>query len=71
MLSCGPSLLPQLVPGRPPHGRSEPLSNIVGSALGSVGIRFVLMNHFGTKAILIQLAAARYGSGGYYGDWSW
>ena len=34
------------------------LSNIIGSTLGSLGIGFVLMNHFGTQAISTQLAAA-------------
>jgi spermidine synthase len=34
------------------------LSNIVGSTLGSLGIGFVLMDHFGTQAISTQLAIA-------------
>lgn len=34
------------------------LSNILGSTLGSLVIGFVLMDHFGTQAISIQLAAA-------------
>ena len=34
------------------------LSNILGSTLGSLVIGFVLMDHFGTKAISIQLAVA-------------
>jgi spermidine synthase len=34
------------------------LSNIVGSALGSLGIGFILMDHFGTQSISIQLAIA-------------
>lgn len=34
------------------------LANIIGSTLGSLVIGFVLMDHFGTKAISFQLAAA-------------
>ncbi len=34
------------------------LSNILGSALGSLAIGFVWMNYFATQAILMQLAAA-------------
>lgn len=34
------------------------LSNILGSTLGSLVIGFVLMDHFGTQAISMQLAAA-------------
>jgi spermidine synthase len=34
------------------------VSNILGSTLGSLGVGFVLMNHFGTQAISTQLAAA-------------
>jgi spermidine synthase len=34
------------------------LSNILGSTLGSLAVGFVLMNHFGTQAISMQLAAA-------------
>lgn len=34
------------------------LANIIGSTLGSLVIGFVLMDHFGTRAISIQLAAA-------------
>ena len=34
------------------------VSNIVGSTLGSLGIGFVLMDHFGTQAISIQLGVA-------------
>jgi spermidine synthase len=34
------------------------LANILGSTLGSLVIGFVLMDHFGTQAISIQLAAA-------------
>jgi len=34
------------------------VSNIMGSTLGSLVIGFILMDHFGTQAISIQLAAA-------------
>ena len=34
------------------------VSNIFGSALGSLGIGFVLLNHFGLRDVAIQLAAA-------------
>ena len=34
------------------------VSNILGSALGSLGIGFVLLNHFGLRAVCVQLGAA-------------
>ena len=40
------------------------ISNIVGSALGSLGIGFVLMNHFGLRQVSLQLALLAVISGG-------
>ena len=49
------------IPASDSAGRSVSLiylSNIIGSTLGSLVIGFILMNHFGTEAISIQLATA-------------
>ncbi len=39
------------------------VSNIVGSALGSFGIGFVVMNHFGLREVSLQLGLAAVASG--------
>jgi spermidine synthase len=56
-----PLLCQSAVPAGESAGRSVSLiyvSNIVGSTLGSLIIGFVLMNHFGTEMISMQLAVA-------------